>query len=648
MSMSPRSRLFVFALLSLSLAGAQTDVVRPPENLVTQGIPAIPRQLVRQIERYTNYHDAFLQSWHPMRLEMLISTRSGNTRQIHLVSKAGAAGKQLTSFPDAVGGAQYEPSSGRFFVFSKDTGGDEFYQLYRYDFADQHVTLLTDGKSRNTGAVFSRSGKHLAYGSTRRNGKDVDLYVMDPSNPRSDHLVAQLEGGGWIARDWSPDEHQVLVSEEISVNESYLWLINVDTGEKKLVTPKTESLKVSTPDGRFSADGNALYVVTDRDSEFQRLARVELKTGATRYLTAAIPWDVEEFDLSRDGKKLAFITNEDGNGVLHILDTASEKEVRVPRLPAGRVSGVLWHRDSRVLGFGLVSAQSPFDVYGLDTQSGKIQRWTTSDTGGVNTADLHEPELIHWKSFDDRTISGFLYRPAGKATGKLPVIVNIHGGPEGQSRPGFLGRNNYYLKELGIAILYPNVRGSTGYGKTFSTLDNGFLREDSYKDINSLLDWIQTQPDLDSSRVMITGGSYGGFMTLAVATTYNDRICCSVEIVGISNLVTFLEHTSGYRQDLRRVEYGDERDPKMREFLERIAPANKAKNITKPLFVLAGKNDPRVPASESEQMVDIVRRKGTPVWYLLAKDEGHGFSKKQNQDFQFYSTIMFVKQFLLK
>lgn len=646
--MSLRSRLVLFALLSLSLTAAQTDVVHPPENLVIQGVPDIPRQLVEQIERYTNYHDAFLHSWHPTRLEMLISTRSGNTRQIHLVSKAGAAGKQLTSFPDAPGGARYEPTSGRYFVFSKDTGGDEFYQLYRYDFADQHVTLLTDGKSRNTGAVFSRSGNRLAYGSTRRNGKDVDIYVVDPSDPKSDHLVAKLEGGGWVARDWSPDGRQLLVAEEISVNESYLWLIDADTGEKKLVTPKTEAAKVSTPDGRFSADGSALYIVTDRDSEFQRLARVEIKSGATRYLTTAIPWDVEEFDLSRDGKKLAFVTNEDGNGVLHILDTTTEKEIRVPRLPAGRVSGVLWHRDSRVLGFGLVSAQSPFNVYALDTRTRKILCWTVSDTGGVNTSDLREPELIHWKSFDDRTISGFLYRPAGKAKGKLPVIVNIHGGPEGQSRPGFLGRNNYYLKELGVVLIYPNVRGSTGYGKTFSTLDNGFLREDSYKDINSLLDWIKTQPDLDSGRVMITGGSYGGFMTLAVATTYNDRICCSVEIVGISNLVTFLEHTSGYRQDLRRVEYGDERDPKMREFLERIAPANKARNITKPLFVLAGKNDPRVPASESEQMVEIVRKNGTPVWYVLANDEGHGFSKKQNQDFQFYSTIMFVKQFLLK
>src|SRR5258708_36216238 len=197
-------------------------------------------------------------------------------------------------------------------------------------------------------------------------------------------------------------------------------------------------------------------------------------------------------------------------------------------------------------------------------------------------------------------------------------------------------------------MIYPNVRGSTGCGKSFQKLDNGFLREGSYKDINSLLDWIQTQPDLDASRVMVTAGSYGGFMTLAVATNYNDRIRCSLDVVGPSNLVTFLEHTSGYRQDLRRVEYGDERDPKMREFLEKIAPYNKAKNITKPLFVIAGKNDPRDPASESQQMVEIVRQNGTPVWWLMAKDEDHGLSKKKNVDYQFNATVILVKEYLLK
>jgi dipeptidyl aminopeptidase/acylaminoacyl peptidase len=229
-----------------------------------------------------------------------------------------------------------------------------------------------------------------------------------------------------------------------------------------------------------------------------------------------------------------------------------------------------------------------------------------------------------------------------------PVIVNIHGGPESQFRPTFLGRNNYFINELGCAMAFPNVRGSAGYGKTLLQLDNGFKREDTYKDIAALLDWIKTRPDLDVNRIMVTGGSYGGHMTLAVAYNYADRIRCALDVVGISNLKTFLEHTESYRRDLRRVEYGDERDPKMAEFMERIAPVNNAQKITKPLFVVQGANDPRVPKSEADQIVATLKKQGTPVWYLVAKDEGHGFAKKKNADFQFYATAEFIREFLLK
>jgi dipeptidyl aminopeptidase/acylaminoacyl peptidase len=474
------------------------------------------------------------------------------------------------------------------------------------------------------------------------------VYVVDPANPKSDHLLAQLTGGGWTALDWSPDGRSILVSEAISAEESYLWIVDGSSGAKTLITPKGGTVKIAYGSGRFSKDGKGIYVTTDKGSEFQRLTYIDLSTKQHSYLSSGIPWDVEEFDLSRDGKTIAFVTNEDGFGVLHLFDTASRKEKTVTGVPKGVISGVHWQANNRDVGFSLSSARSSSDVYSLDVKSGKIERWTFSETGGLNTADFPESELIHWKSWDGRPISGFLYRPPAKFTGKRPVIINIHGGPEGQFRPNFPGRWDYYMNELGIAMIAPNVRGSSGYGKTFLGLDNGMLREGSYRDINTLLDWIQTQSDLDSSRVLITGGSYGGFMTLAVATNYNDRICCSVDVVGPSNLVTFLEHTSGYRQDLRRVEYGDERDPKMREYLEGIAPANKAKNITKPIFIIAGKNDPRVPVTESEQMVSMVRQNGTPVWWLMAKDEGHGFGKKKNQDYQFCATVMFVKEYLLK
>jgi dipeptidyl aminopeptidase/acylaminoacyl peptidase len=635
-------------LLLTAIAFPQNDVVVPNENLVTQDIPTIPGSIAETVERYSNFRGATLNSWDPIKREILISTRFADTIQIHLVKMPGGARTQLTFYADRVAGALYSPTKDDSFVFSKDVGGGEFFQLYRYDVSSGDVRLLTDGKSRNTDAVWSHSGERLVYGSTRRNGNDVDLREIEPENPKSDHLLAQLQGGGWQALDWSPDSSKILAVEEISANEAYLWIVDAKSGEKTLITPKGGAEKIAYNNGRFSKDGKGIFVTTDKDSEFQRLAYVDLATKEHTYLTSNIPWDVDEFDLSDDGKTIAFVVNEDGFGVLHLLDTNTRKEKSVPSLPKGVISGVQWHKNSRDLGFNLSSARSSSDVFSLDVQTGKVERWTFSETGGLNTSDFPEPELIHWKSWDGRTISGFLYRPPAKFTGKRPVIINIHGGPEGQFRPGFPGRWDYYMNELGVAMIAPNVRGSTGYGKTFLALDNGFLREGSYQDINTLFDWIQTQPQLDSGRVLVTGGSYGGFMTLAVATNYNDRICCSVDVVGPSNLVTFLEHTSGYRQDLRRVEYGDERDPKMRAFLEQIAPYNKAKNITKPLFVVAGKNDPRVPASESEQMVNIVRQNGTPVWWLMAKDEGHGFAKKKNQDYQFCATVMFVKDYLLK
>jgi dipeptidyl aminopeptidase/acylaminoacyl peptidase len=638
------------AAIAQSANSSQEAVVAPNENLIVEGVPPIPQSLAQQVDRYTNFRSAIFASWHPTKREMLISTRFADTFQIHHVKMPAGARTQLTFYVDDVRSALYPPKGGDSFVFRKDIGGGEFYQLYRYDQATGAVTLLTDGKSRNTGEVWSNDGTKIAYGSTRRDGKDVDIWLGEPSHPedpKTNHMLAQMTGGGWGALDWSPDDKQILILEEISANETYIWLMDSATGEKTLLTPKGGAEKIAYASAKFSKDGKGIYLTTDKDSEFLRLAYLDLSSKKYTFLSEQIHWDVEEFDIAPDGKTIAFTTNEDGFGILHLLDTKSGKEKPAPKLPTGLIFGVKWHRNGRDLAFGVTGSHSPSDVYSVDVSTGKVERWTASETGGLIPESFSAAELVHWKSFDGKSISGFLYRPAARFTGKRPVIIDIHGGPEGQFRPAFLGRNNYYMDELGIAMIFPNVRGSTGYGKTFLTLDNGFLREDSYKDIDSLFDWIEQQPDLDSSRVMVTGGSYGGFMTLAVATNYNDRLRCSVDIVGPSNLVTFLENTSGYRQDLRRVEYGDERDPKMRAFLERIAPANNAQKITRPLFVIQGKNDPRVPWTESQQMVATVRKNGTPVWFLMAKDEGHGFSKKKNVDYQFYATVLFIQQYLL-
>ncbi len=634
----------VFSLMPMPLVQAAT--LMPNENLVAEGIPAIPLTLVETVNRYTEFRSAGLSSWHPIRREMLISTRFGDVPQVHTVRFPLGARKQLTFFAEAPSGASYQPTQGKYFVFSRDVGGNEFSQNYRYDIATGDVTLLTDGNAKNSRGVWSQAGDRMAYTSTRRNGKDTDLYLIDPQTPASDRRLADVEGGGWYPLDWSPDDRQLLVLEYLSINESNLWLFDAATGAKTPLTTKGKE-PVAYGGGVFSKDGKGLYVMSDRESEFQRLAYLDLASKRYTALTSQIPWDVEDLDLSRDGKRLAFVTNEDGASVLHLLDTATQRELPLPKLPLGGIAGIAWHPNSKELGLTLISARSTADVYALDVTTNTLERWTESETGGLNTATFSEPTLVRWQSFDGKSISGFLYRPPAKFTGKRPVIINIHGGPEAQYRPGFLGRNNYYLNELGVALLFPNVRGSSGYGKTFLKLDNDYRREDSVKDIGALLDWIATQPDLDADRILVTGGSYGGYMSLAVATTYSSRIRASIDIVGISNFVSFLERTESYRRDLRRVEYGDERDPKMREFLLKISPLNNAANIKKPLFVIHGQNDPRVPLNEAEQIIATVRQSGTPVWSLIAKDEGHGFAKKKNVDFQFYATIKFIQDYLL-
>jgi dipeptidyl aminopeptidase/acylaminoacyl peptidase len=627
----------------LCLLLAETSVA-PSSNLHTEGVPPIPPVLMEDLDHYNNIRAAGLLDWHPTKREMLISTRFADVPQIHRVAMPGGARTQLTFFPDRTGSAQYRPGAGDSFVFSKDTGGGEFFQLFRFDTRSSAIALLTDGHSRNTAPLWSRDGSLLAYSSTLRNGRDTDIYVMNPDDPSTARKVLEVEGGGWFAGAWSPDGQKIVVEDRRSVHDSSLYLVDVATGGKQLLTREEGSYGSV----QFAKNGKGLYLTTDRGSQFERVASLDLATHELTFLRPGQKWDADELSLSEDGKRLAFVLNEDGFSRLVVIDTGTGQDMTLPAAPRGVISGLRWHHNGRDLGFTLSAARHPADVYSMDVEKGTIDRWTESETGGLNAQTFSEPEPIHWKSFDGRMISGFLYLPPKPFAGPRPVIVNIHGGPEGQSLPSFIGRNNYYISELGAAMIYPNVRGSSGYGKTFLALDNGLKREDSVKDIGALLDWIAGDSRLDAKRVLVTGGSYGGYMTLASAFHFNDRLCCTVDVVGISNFVSFFERTSPYRRDLRRVEYGDERDPKIHEFFEKIAPLNHASEISKPMFIVAGRNDPRVPAHEGEQMAAAIRKNGAPVWYLIADDEGHGFAKKKNQDYQFAATVMFVKEFLLK
>ncbi|HEY6169756.1 MAG TPA: S9 family peptidase [Verrucomicrobiae bacterium] len=639
------SRFVTAGLLCLASTAGAADV---PANLVVEGVPPITPELRADVGRYLEFRSASFNSWHPQRREILISTRFGNTAQLHLVKQPEGARRQLTFYPEPVAGGSFQRKHGEFIVFSQDTGGGEFYQNYRLDLGEGRATLLTDGKSRNSGPHWSRDGRWIAYTSTRRNGKDSDIYVMNPADPKSSRLVAQVNSGGWSVADWSSNDWKLLLLEYVSINESYLHIVAARTGELIPLTRRSGA-KVSYGHARFAADGKSVFVTTDKDSEFQRLMRVDIATGDHRPMTKGLNWDIEEFELSSDGKTIAFVSNEAGASRLHLLDLRSGRELPVPWLPLGVISGLAWHENGRELAFNLSSARSPTDVYSLDFKTGKVARWTESETGGLDPSRFVEPELVKLKSFDGLEISGFLYRPdARKFSGPRPVVISIHGGPESQSRPIFQARNNYFLNELGVVLLYPNVRGSDGYGKTFLQLDNGFKREDTVKDVGAFIDWVKRDARFDGARIAVYGGSYGGYMVLASMTHFSDRLRCAVDVVGISHFVTFLKNTQDYRRDLRRAEYGDERDPAMREHLEKISPLNNVKKITKPLFVVQGFNDPRVPVTEAEQMVKAIRSNGGTAWYLMAKDEGHGFAKKSNADFQFLSMILFLREHLMK
>lgn len=633
------------AIMAASAAVAQDGpalVVPPPAAIVADGTPPVPLSLAAATRPYLESRAAAFTGWNPRTRAALVTTRFGNTAQLHEVAQPMGMRRQLSFEADRIAGASYAKRRGDVLVVQKDVGGSEFWQLYTL--SQGRLTLLTDGRSRNEMGPWSHDGRWLAYSSTRRNGTDSDLYVIDPRDPKSDRRVAVVKGGGWSIRDWSPDGRRAVVGEYVSVNKTNLYLMDVATGR---MTPIGDpSHPIAYGGVRFAANGT-LWVTSDEGSDFQRLGTLDPATGRFAPVAPEPRWDVEDFDLSDDGRTVAYAVNEAGVSRLKLLDVATRRVRAVP-LPAGVIAGLEWSPWG-TLGFTMTSARSPADTYALDPATLAVTRWTQSETGGLDAARNVLPELVEVKSFDGEPVSGFLYRPdPTRFPGKRPLIVDMHGGPEGQSTPGFLGRNNYLLNELGIALFYPNVRGSTGFGKRFVALDNGpFKREDSVRDIGAFLDRLAADPRIDPKRIAETGGSYGGYLCYAVAIRYGERLRAANCVVAISNWVTFLQNTQSYRRDLRRVEYGDERVPEQRAKLLEISPLTRAKELRIPLMVVTGGNDPRVPPSEANQMVAAVRANGVTAWHLLARDEGHGYAKKENQDYQFWTALQFWQANLL-
>ena len=624
-----------------ALAQSAAPIAAKPAAIEADGVPPVPMALVEATRPYMEFRTASFVDWDPVTKAMLVSTRFGNVAQLHTVAAPGMARRQISFEAEPLGGV-YMPNDGTL-VVRKDVGGNEFWQLYTLK--DGRLTLLTDGKSRNAINAVSADGKLLGYSSTRRNGADSDLYVIDPRDPASNRLVLQVKGGGWGIADFAPGNATAVVGNYQSVQKSDLYLLDLATSK---LTPIGDHKKTIAYGGAKYAPDGALWVTSDEGSDFQRLGTLDPKTGKFTPRAPEKKWDVESFDIAPDGSFIAYVVNEAGISKLRLLDPKTGLSREVAGLPVGGIGGIdiaPWGE----IGLTVSSAKVPTDAFSVDPKTLAVKRWTESETGGLDPARNVEPELVEVKSFDGEAVSGFLYRPdPAKFPGKRPLIVNIHGGPEGQSTPGFRGRTNYLLNEQGIAVFYPNVRGSTGYGKRFVSLDNGpFLRENSVKDIGAFLDRLQADPAIDAGRMAVQGGSYGGYMCYASAIRYGDRFKAADCIVAISNFVTFLENTQSYRRDLRRVEYGDERDPKQRAKLLEISPLTSVDKLSIPLLVVTGGNDPRVPKSEADQMVAAVRAKGRTAWHLVGMNEGHGFGKKENQDYQFWTELQFWQQNLL-
>jgi dipeptidyl aminopeptidase/acylaminoacyl peptidase len=634
--------LLLLWLLCAADAGAASRVEHG--NLTFDNIPELSGETADKLAAYLNVRHAEPLGFSP-KGQLLISTRFADVPQLHVVDHPGGDRHQLTFEREPIREAAFSPDPTRnAYFYLKDAGGNEDSQLY-YQRVGEAAKMLSDGKSRSIAPLWSNAGHEVAFTSTARDGRSFDIYLVDPESGALPRLVvaADPDGAEWTVADFSPDDRKLLVLKTVSAAESYLYVVEVASGQKKEV--EASPGKVSIVDARFSRDGQGVYLISDRESEFKRLRFVGLFTN-DKSIISQQPWDIEALAIARDGHYLAYVSNEAGASKLNLLDLRAHQDLIPPRLPvAGVIDSLKFDPLGKRLAFGFSAANQPEDAYVLELADNKLEAWTRSEVGGLDAAQFVIPRLVQFPTFDrqdgkPRLEPAYVWEPS--TPGPHPVLLLLHGGPEDQLRPDFRPWLQFLAHELGYAVVAPNVRGSSGYGKTYMSLDNGMLREDAVKDVGALLVWIALQSGFDGKHVVVAGGSYGGYLSLATLVNYGDRLQGGVDVAGIGDFVTFLTNTAPYRQNQRRAEYGDERDLDMRAFLRRVSPLTNADRITKPLLVVHGKNDPRVPVSEAEQIVNRVRARGGVVWYLLAADEGHGYRKKQNLDVYYQVFAQFL------
>jgi dipeptidyl aminopeptidase/acylaminoacyl peptidase len=648
--------------LACSVAAGQSLPRIEKGNLIYDGIPADAMDAPASLSNWLDSRGATFLDWLADG-SLLVSMRAGDTVQLHRVREPLATPEPLTRDIEPISSATAHPYDANLLVYRKDHGGDENTQLWLRDLAHGTERLLTDGVSRHGPPVFAHDGHRIAYYGNARDPASNDIFLSDIATQAGPRLVFAGGSDDLDVQDWSLDDTRLAVIRYRSSTDSELLIVDVATGNQTLVEPapilsprKARSTgPASVGEARFTRDGRGLYFTSDRGGEFMGLHYLDLFTHQLSTLTPDPRWDVEHFELSADGRFLAYALNEGGVSRLVLRDLRQKADLLLPPLPAGAVIDNLgFDRRSNRLAVALQTAKAPAQVvaYSIATEGATLPlvtlaQWVRGELGGIDPAKPVSAQLVQFPTWDDagiqrRILSAFMYRPA--TPGPHPVVIDIHGGPESQFRPRWDAFRQYLVDELGYIVVAPNVRGSSGYGRSFLKLDDGALREDSVRDIGALLVWLGAQREVDRDRIVVMGGSYGGYMSLASMVQYGDRLAGGIDVVGISNFVTFLANTSGYRRDLRRVEYGDERDPQMRALLSGISPLTNASSIRKPLFIVQGLNDPRVPASESEQMKAVVRARGGEVWYLAAKDEGHGFRKKANNDAYRAVLVAFLKR----
>ncbi len=595
-------------------------------------------------DRYLNIRSAGSPAFSPDGERIAFLTNITGTPQVWMVRADGGWPDQMTFYEDSVAFMSWSPD-GSGILFGKAKGGDENAQLYWMSPDGAEIKALTsDPKIRYNFGGWSHDGKKISYASNKRHRDFFDVYVMETATGREELVYQQDGSNGPVA--WSFDNKKIIVShnnEQLSLDND-LYLIDLQTKEATHLTPHEGAAQFGNV--RFSPDGHSIFFGTNDKREFYSLAQMDLQSKKVDIIDDT-QWDLSGIEISPDGGALAYTINRDGFSELYIrrLDTNGKplitaigpKEAAVKLPGKGIVSGLEFSKDKSreasresKLAFTFNSSRHTSDVWLYDMKSRAVTQVTQSSLAGIPQSSFAEPELIRYKSFDGREIPAWYYKPQNANAGErgLPVIVNVHGGPEGQAQPGFSAISQYFLSR-GYAVLAPNVRGSTGYGKTFTHLDDVRNREDSVKDLAAAVEWLKASGGADPKRIAVMGGSYGGYMTLAAITLYPDLWAAAVDTVGIANYESFLKNTSGYRRKLREVEYGTlEKDL---EFLKSISPLYKVDRIKTPLMVIHGKNDPRVPYTEAEQIVEALRKRNAPVEYKLFDDEGHGVAKLSNR-----------------